>query len=74
MNPGDLVVIRKGTHGYSDSWVRGEDPTSFWRDTFGVFLKEFKENETCAPRTFYRLVTPFGTVNINSAFCSEVLP
>ena len=71
MKRGDLVVISPGAHGYPDEWKRGEDPTSFQGGGWGIFLDKFEESIS-SPRTFYRLVTPFGTVSMNSVFCRGV--
>lgn len=60
---GSLIEIIPGTHGYSDAWVRGTDPIRFAKGVVGILLNvslpSFNEN-----RTFYKIITNMGVVNI----------
>lgn len=65
--PGDLIQIIKDTHGYPDNWIRGTDPIRFPNGSTGIIL-EINPSSTDEPRTFYKVVTPQGTVSIFEGF------
>ena len=64
---GDLIHILKDTHGYTDRWIRGTDPTRFHSGSMGI-LVEIRVPKNDEPRTFYKVATPQGLVSIFEGF------
>jgi hypothetical protein len=73
MEPGDLLLIRGGTHSYPQEWKRGEEPQRYSSPTTAIFISQFHEKATLGwGRTFYTIITPHGIQNIFSKFCEPI--
>jgi len=72
MNRGDPIQINTSSPMFPEGWKRGEKPIRVPNQpTFGIYLSEEKERGV-DPRTFYRVVTPFGICQVNSKFCKPL--
>ena len=72
LNPGDMIVVPRGRHFYSDGWIVGTAPSCFKKNTIVIYLNT-EENSLYDERVFWRIFTESGVGIINSTFCEMMM-